>query len=175
MKSPWFRRLLTFVAMSVRRICGAANKLGELGSAGFFEHQPHQAGLLCFGLLVLLARAATGAPSDPAASFTPDLSGPQLQPRGEEAGEFSISEQTGSPSYRYSLTVPPGRRGIEPRVALVYSVVRAMSLRAGPSMSRGSIGSPGKANSTFSIRGLQRTLANFEIGWSAQTMTFIPS
>jgi len=39
----------------------------------------------------------------------------------EESGEFGVSEQTGSPTYRYRLTVPPGRKGIQPNVAFEYN------------------------------------------------------
>ncbi len=54
-------------------------------------------------------------------SFTPNLGGSQFQPCAAEAGQYGVSVQTGSPSYRYHFTAPPGRLGVEPEVALVYS------------------------------------------------------
>src|SRR5262249_34739641 len=77
--------------------------------------------LLSFIFFTLVSTVSVGAPANPGSSFTPDLSGPQFQPRADEAGEFSVSEQTGSPSYRYTFAVPPGRLGVDPKVSLVYS------------------------------------------------------
>src|SRR5262249_54204174 len=76
---------------------------------------------LLIGLLALITRHVISAPNDPVQSFTPDLGGPQFEARAEEAGQFGVSEQTGSPSYLYKFIVPPGRLGIQPNVALVYS------------------------------------------------------
>jgi RHS repeat-associated protein len=82
--------------------------------------KPYLPVALC-ALLLSLGTVALAAPNDPLESFTPNLGGSQFQPRGDEAGQYGVSEQTGSPSYRYRFTVPPGRLGVQADVALVYS------------------------------------------------------
>src|SRR5262249_23062911 len=72
-------------------------------------------------IINLIPISSVGAPSDPATNFTPSLAGPELQPRANEAGQFGVSEQTGSPTYRYGFIVPPGRLSIQPNLSLIYT------------------------------------------------------
>src|SRR5215471_3695662 len=49
------------------------------------------AALLAVALAILQPMMAAAAPADPLSSFTPDLGGPQLKPRAEEAGQYGVA------------------------------------------------------------------------------------
>lgn len=101
--------------------------------------------LLAASVLTLVARTAISAPNDPAQSFTPGLGGPLLQARADEAGQFGVSEQTGSPSYRYHFTVPPAGSRLSPTSPWSTARVRVKWPKGGHSTYLASIALPAKA------------------------------
>jgi hypothetical protein len=74
---------------------------------------------LCW--ITFFGSTAVAQPADPVQSFTPNLGAAPFEARADEAGQYSVSEQTGSPGYSYRFVVPPGRLGVEPSIALAYS------------------------------------------------------
>jgi RHS repeat-associated protein len=93
-------------------------------------------------------------PGDALQSSNPGVTPPTLDKWTHGAGDLSISEQTGALTYAYPITVPPGRQGMQPSLALTYS-------SAGPR--RGGIAAGWSLDVPTIERDLSRGLFNSEV------------
>jgi hypothetical protein len=72
--------------------------------------------------ITLFATRADGEPADPFSDNTPSFDSPKPDATPPfEMGEYSVSEKSGASTYGYAVTVPPGRQGMQPQLALSYS------------------------------------------------------
>src|SRR4051812_46045967 len=79
---------------------------------------------LCAGIALITFASLNSAQGDPGDIFT--VSAPVIGAEAPKAtplsaGDASVSEQTGSFQYSYSIKVPPGRHGMQPHLTLSYS------------------------------------------------------
>jgi RHS repeat-associated protein len=74
------------------------------------------AGALVFGL-----SPAGAVPSEPFTGASARFDEPPRQDRSNNLGDWGVAVQRGSATYTLPLVVPPGRLGMEPRLALRYS------------------------------------------------------
>jgi hypothetical protein len=110
-------------------------------------------------LLTFLAVMPGGcqcAPSPPDADRTPLPPSPG-QAVGATRGDFSVSA-SGQPQYTLPITVPPGRAGLEPHLALVYSGSRKRST-LGRGFSLQGISAIGRCGSSMAQDGHRRGVA----------------
>ncbi|HLL22559.1 MAG TPA: SpvB/TcaC N-terminal domain-containing protein, partial [Kofleriaceae bacterium] len=76
--------------------------------------------IVALGFALVHVPLAIGDPSDPFSAALPSRDTKAPEPmRG--ASESSVDEQVGAATYRYPIEVPPGRRNVEPELALTYS------------------------------------------------------
>lgn len=68
-----------------------------------------------------MVRFSHGAPGDVFSSPAPRVGGEPPQVRSIQAGDMSVASKTGAFEYSYPLTLPPGRLGMQPTLALSYS------------------------------------------------------
>jgi RHS repeat-associated protein len=79
------------------------------------------------GLLLVLVLAASivtsghAEPGDVLKLAVPIISEPPPQVRELRDGDATVATQTGALQYSFPIAVPPGRRGLQPRLALSYS------------------------------------------------------
>jgi RHS repeat-associated protein len=70
---------------------------------------------------VLSVSSALGAPNDPFNGASARFDEPREEATNLNLGDWGVAEQRGAATYTLPLAVPPGRRGMEPRLALRYS------------------------------------------------------
>ena len=82
--------------------------------------------VLCF-LLTSLAfltvgvTSAAAAVEDPFGGASAAFDAPPDEQVAVELGDWGVAEQRGAVTYTYGITMPPGRNGLEPELALRYS------------------------------------------------------
>ncbi|HVG87238.1 MAG TPA: toxin TcdB middle/N-terminal domain-containing protein [Vicinamibacterales bacterium] len=77
---------------------------------------------LCLLLAASIVVPAWGAPGDVMTSSpAPTIGADPPKARDIKVGDASVSTQTGALQYSYPITVPPGRNGVQPSLALSYS------------------------------------------------------
>src|SRR5205807_6160484 len=80
--------------------------------------------LILAGAILLLTRAVVAAeegPADPFVGASPTFDKPPPVGIKFNAGDWGVAEQQGAATYTYPVTVPPGRNGMAPQLALRYS------------------------------------------------------
>ncbi len=77
---------------------------------------------MCLVLAASMAIPAWGVPGDVMTSSpAPTIGADPPKARDLKDGDASVSTQTGALQYSYPIQVPPGRRGVQPSLALAYS------------------------------------------------------
>jgi RHS repeat-associated protein len=72
-------------------------------------------------LTLVWSATAAGAPTDVFNGAAPSLDGRAPDATKIDGGDWGIADQTGAATYTVPLAVPPGRRGMQPSLALRYS------------------------------------------------------
>ena len=72
-------------------------------------------------LVAFVQVRATASPGDIFSIAAPNLSADQPKAAVLNAGDASVSTQTGALQYTYPIHVPPGRHGMQPSLGLTYS------------------------------------------------------
>jgi RHS repeat-associated protein len=77
--------------------------------------------LAAAGALAFSVSTALAAPSEPFTGASARFDEPPQQGTSVNVGDWGVAEQHGAATYTLPLVVPPGRLGMEPRLALRYS------------------------------------------------------
>src|SRR5687767_5922853 len=64
---------------------------------------------------------ARGESSDPMSDDLPAFDSPRPEAKPFEIGDYSVAAKNGAASYSFGISVPPGRLGMQPSIALSYS------------------------------------------------------
>ena len=64
---------------------------------------------------------ARGESSDPMSDDLPAFDSPRPEAKPFEIGDYNVTAKSGAASYSFGISVPPGRLGMQPSLALTYS------------------------------------------------------
>lgn len=76
---------------------------------------------LGMAMVAVVQLTAGAAPGEFMTTPAPALTSEQPKPTALNAGDASVSNQTGAMQYSYPIQVPPGRHGMQPALSLAYS------------------------------------------------------
>ena len=85
------------------------------------KHSSARAVAAAMALVAFIQVRATASPGDIFSIAAPNLSADQPKAAALNAGDASVSPQTGALTYTYPIRVPPGRHGMQPSLGLTYS------------------------------------------------------